>query len=154
VFDFTSPPAVPFALEVGRVVHFEYPAHNRVDLPLEWVFRRVRIVSYRFLAAEPLEAESILRRPGVRRGSVLIVGYDLDIGAERKFYLEAIRGYTLPRFRLGLISPESPECGVSLFGPLFEANPAGVAKFTDAISRCLANPADEDLRLVAAPAAA
>lgn len=109
----------------GSLLRFEYPVHNRFDLPLEYRPRTVRVASIRKVGREPLSVVSVLKRPLIRRGSILIRGVDLDCGELRQFYLEAMRGLALetplPQFRLGLFDPLAPEELVDWIGRPFDA---------------------------------
>jgi hypothetical protein len=95
----------------GRELRIEYPSHNRLDLPLEFVERNIRVVDVRDYHCRPLSVEGFVSRPLVRRGSLLILADDLDLGGPtRKFWMEAIRGIDdLPSHRLGLYDPEAPD---------------------------------------------
>lgn len=104
-------------LRRGRVNGFYYPTHNRLDLPLEFTLRTVEFLSRRDMAREPLELREFLANPYVRRGRYLMTGRDLDLDAERSFYLDAIRGRTPPPLRLGLYDPKRKDYGPMAFFP-------------------------------------
>lgn len=108
---------------VGSVVRFEYPTHNRLDLPDEWLDRRVLVCGIENRWREPLDVNDFLRRPMLRRGATLIVGLDCDLPAKddqgRRFYFEAIRGEQLPGFQLGLYDPAEPADSIEFVGRVF-----------------------------------
>ena len=107
----------PLLVMKNRVSEFYYPVHNRHDLPLEYTARRVEFTGWCDLKENPLDASDFLWRPFLRRGSLLLIGNDLETGTERYFYLEAIRGMILPSWRLGL--RENPWEAPELFGGVF-----------------------------------
>jgi hypothetical protein len=77
-------------------------------VPLEFVPRRLQIREVVDCRLKPVHIDWFLRRPLVRRGSVLIVANDLDLKAVRKFWPEARVGCELPSYRLGLYDPSCP----------------------------------------------
>lgn len=105
----------------GRVNGFFYPTHNRIDLPLEYVYRKVEVLNVRDMARRPLELREFLANPFVRRGRRLLTGIDLAIGKERSFYLEAMQGEELPALRLGLHDPKDRRGPLSFFPRKFSA---------------------------------
>lgn len=112
--------------EIGEVIEFLYPAQNKFGVPLEY---RRRIVEIREIHdfrefANPLTLEDFLRRPLIRRGKLLLIGQDLELGQQRRFYLEAMRRPdemppAMPLLRLGLTDPEEPADSPEFFGPAF-----------------------------------
>ena len=79
-------------LQPGRLVRFEYPIRNFLDEPLTWTYRRIVIERVIDLANSPLNGKWIRKRPQIRRGRYLVIGFDLDREAKRSYYLEAMRG--------------------------------------------------------------
>lgn len=96
------------ALSVGSKIWLPYPTHNRFDVPLEFVPRRLQIREVVDSRLTPVRIDWFLRRPLVRRGSIFIVATDLDLGEVRKFWPEAQAGQELPSYRLGLYDPSCP----------------------------------------------
>lgn len=91
---------------VGEVFSHWYPACNKMGIPLEWVRRDTlvrKIIDYSELCITP---EMFLKRPLLRRGSILIYGTDVLLNKPRKFYLEATPDYYLPKMRFGLFGPD------------------------------------------------
>lgn len=75
-------------------------------LPLEHVRREIRLLAVRDIKDWPLYAETIMNRPYVRRGLTLFEGFDVKAKGHRRFYLEAIKGMELPKYRLGIFDPD------------------------------------------------
>jgi hypothetical protein len=78
-------------LSVGSLIQFCYPRHNFTGTRrcrLEQ--RRIRITAVRDLRDEPLDPATLESEPHVRRGKLLVTGYDLDRHAERSFYVESM----------------------------------------------------------------
>lgn len=90
--------------EIGTVWKPWYPAHNRIDVPIEWVQRRILVEEITDFSKCGLPVDEFLRRPLLRRGAILISGRDLDLKRRRSLYLEATRDFDLPLQRLGVIS--------------------------------------------------
>lgn len=105
----------------GRVERICYPTHNRLDLPLEFVHREVKILSVRDMARKPLELREFLAAPLLRRGRHLVTGIDLQLGCERSFYIDAAEGKDLPALRLGLYDPRDKTGPLSFFPRKFAA---------------------------------
>jgi hypothetical protein len=81
-----------------------YPARNRIGLPIEFVPRRIRVRAVHDFSGQFLPADEFLKRPMVRRGSILVFGDDLDLGGPvRKFYLHATSEYDLPLLRIACL---------------------------------------------------
>lgn len=105
-------------LETGRLIRFDYPAHNYHGARQRLEPRRLRIEKIRDLAQQPLEAATCCGDPLLRRGQILVTGVDLDKGAERSFYVEsmeqlqAISEAAPPNpaiaHRVVLLAPEQP----------------------------------------------
>ena len=80
--------------EPGEVIVFEYPTRNKVDRDPEYRTRRVIVREiYDLAESPPIDGEWLTRRPLIDRGRHLIVGFDLDAGREKSFYLEAMREF-------------------------------------------------------------
>lgn len=147
-------------LSSGQEIAFDYPSHNILGLPLEYVRRRVRVESTQDVAAEPLEAAAFFRRPLVRRGSLLLFAHDLDLDLPRKFWVEAMQQVDqpgdaeLPSYRLGLYDPEESDELVDWVGRIFRPTVRDRLVMRDAIVRCeemLREKQETDLRLAAFP---
>lgn len=121
----------------GKELRIEYPSHNRLDIPLEYVERRIRIAEVHDHHSQPIAVAGFLTRPLVRRGSILILADDLDLGGPvRKFWLEAIRGAgELPNHQLGLYDPEQPTELVDWIGKPFRPTVRDRLRMRDAIER-------------------
>lgn len=110
----------PFDFNVGKIVEFDYPSHNRLDLPIEYVRRRVLVTEYVDIVQQPIDIESFLYRPLVRRGSLLIVGIDQHVKGERRFWFQAMRDAGRPpSLRVGLYDPSDPICTAEWIGREF-----------------------------------
>jgi hypothetical protein len=126
------------ALASGKEMRIEYPSHNRLDLPLEYVWRHIRVVTVRDYRKIPLSTTGFVSRPLVRRGSILIVANDLELPGEpeRKFWLEAIRtDGELPCYQLGLYDPEEPDDAIDWLGKPFRPRVNDRLRMRDAIKR-------------------
>jgi hypothetical protein len=117
VANFAAGFTMPTVIREGGRFSFWYPSHNLHGIPLEWVQRSITITGCYDMAAEPIDGSDILFRPFVRRGSILITGFDHDLRAERQFYLEAIRGMVLPSHQLATVADDGT---FEPFGPIFE----------------------------------
>lgn len=77
-------------LEAGSLVQFLYPRHNFMCVQNPQIeLRRVRVdrvVDFR----EEAPDGSYPMEPHLRRGKLLVVGYDLDKHATRRFYVESM----------------------------------------------------------------
>lgn len=82
---------MPLPLEPGQVYRFLYPRHNFHGVVSDLEPRRVRVVSLRDLHAQPLDPQTTSTQPLLRRGRWLMTGEDLDKGAERTFYVDAMQ---------------------------------------------------------------
>lgn len=76
-------------LLLNRLVSFSYPRHNYRGVPGYREKRRVAVDKIRIVAEEPLATLTSERNPLLLRGSVLIIGMDLDKLERRSFYLES-----------------------------------------------------------------
>ena len=91
--------------EQGSVLTFSYPSVNRVGAKTRLETRRLVIEGERDLRQKPLSVISIVRRPTLRRGPLLLWGFDLDRQRPRKFYFDSIRSLRIsdqPLMRLGI----------------------------------------------------
>lgn len=85
---------------------FWYPAHNRIDLPIEWVPHRLQVHSIQ--TQHIVDVDEFFRQPMLRYGCTLITGTD-QFSEIRTIYLEAVSDRELPRLRLVLINPEEDD---------------------------------------------
>jgi predicted DNA-binding transcriptional regulator YafY len=91
----------------GSVLSCSYPSDNRVGAITRLETRRIVLRYERDLRQSPLDPVTLRLRPKVRRGQLLIVGYDLDRRAMRRFYVDSMRGLRVsdqPLMRLGIYS--------------------------------------------------
>lgn len=112
--------------EVGQVVQFSYPAANYLGVKKRWEQRRLLIEKVRDLSTQPLEAETLEADPLLDRGGVLVTGIDVDRGAERSFYTNAMREpatvsadpeHDLPPLRVTIVDETKPARVVELPDP-------------------------------------
>jgi hypothetical protein len=76
----------------GSTIRFDYPAANYLGIRRpRFDQRRLKVERVRELAKQPLEPTTIQEEPLLRRGSVLVTGWDLDKHQERSFYLESMQ---------------------------------------------------------------
>lgn len=110
-------------ITVGKTLAFDYPACNRLGLPLEFIRRAIVVEETIDLLYEPLSLEEFLQDPLHRYGRSLVTGIDADSGEQASFYHEAMyRRRPLPALRLGLFDPSSSGEGPLSFIPrLFPA---------------------------------
>jgi hypothetical protein len=93
----------------GRRFHIQYPAHNRLDVPIEMVRRHIEVLDVFDARRKSIWLDWFVERPFIRRGSVLIVARDLDLGEVRRYWWEAIGGRRkLPSYRVGVYDPGHP----------------------------------------------
>lgn len=79
------------SLEIGSLVQFLYPRHNFRGVVRDTMeLRRISVTAVRDIRDDPLTSDDILREPNLRRGRLLVTGYDLDKHAERSFYVESM----------------------------------------------------------------
>jgi hypothetical protein len=108
-------------IEPGQTIELTYPDCTLVEALANFERRRIRVHSIRDLVAEPLTPTEYLRRPKQRRSRWLVLGYDLDRFAWRKFYVGSALEYQRPGvLRVGLYRPgeTSPADLISReFGP-------------------------------------
>lgn len=106
----------------GTVIEFHYPADNRIRVSTRFVRRRLLVRDLRDLAATPLDPETVRRNPDLRRGPVLLTGYDWTREDTRSFYPTSMRSIVVPDIRvlqLGFYDPLDGNQPPKLFGPLW-----------------------------------
>lgn len=81
--------STPFS--IGSVVQFSYPADNRFGVRTKLTPRRFLVESVRDTELAPIEPWALTLRPDLRRGRVLVTGYDFDRLAPRSFYVSSAR---------------------------------------------------------------
>jgi hypothetical protein len=102
-------------LRQGSGLRFDYPEANHQGLPPVLHKRRVIVEDVRDTQEKPLDPITIEVRPKLKRGRYLVVGYDIDKKAVRRFYLDSmvdITPFTLATLRLGIydqLSDAPPE---------------------------------------------
>ena len=74
---------------VGKTIDGLYPAANYRGVRPRLERRRVRIEAVRDTTLEPLDPITLIFDPDLRRGRLLVTGFDLDKLAERSFYIES-----------------------------------------------------------------
>jgi hypothetical protein len=126
-------PLQPLDLSPGRVVTIEYPAHNRLDLPLEFVERRIRVAEV--VRGEAIPATWLSAAPLVRYGTTIIRGEDVDLRRECELWLEAAQGGELPSLKLGLIDPDDAEEATDWIGKPFRPVAVERMRMRDAVNR-------------------
>lgn len=126
-----------FTVSVGQVLSFEYPAHNRWGIPLEFREREITVTAVRDLRADPLDVEAVIRDPLRRRGSVLITGIDQDLQESRSFWLESMKfsgvEFARPAYRLAVFSSEDADDDGELLPDVFQNCPLGATLLTSTI---------------------
>lgn len=75
-------------LEKGKVIRFDYPAHNYKGARKQLEKRTLRVRDIRSLAERPLSEATVKMNPGLNRGEILVDGEDLDKDDRRMFYFE------------------------------------------------------------------
>lgn len=95
----------------------EYPAHNRLGVPLEYVWRHVDVLEERCIASEPISLQSFLQRPFLRRGVTLLTA--IADGKRRKFYRECCKGWREPGLQLVLQDDDEPGETLEPIGRVF-----------------------------------
>lgn len=78
---------------IGKVIVGEYPAANFRGVRKRFERRRLLVEEIRRLRDNPLDPETLELEPLLRRTELLVIGRDLDKGAERSFYLGAFRSW-------------------------------------------------------------
>lgn len=93
-------------VRLGGLLQFEYPERNRVNLRPVWRSRTIVVESITDTLRDPIDPRAVELEPLTRRGRWLLTGWDVDIGAERSFYVETMRGVWTPQWlSLGLYDP-------------------------------------------------
>lgn len=78
-------------LEAGNVVEFWYPRHNFEGTNRSCKERRIIVVErVRDLREEPLCELTLQQHASLRRGSLLVIGLDLQKNETRSFYVESM----------------------------------------------------------------
>lgn len=133
----------------GEWLDVLYPAHNRFGLPLEHRRRVIQCLAVRDLRREPLHPESLERRPLLRRGRWLVIGWDDDLGEERAFYLEAMQNdLSLPAFQIEWLPEDAdPEDSPERLGPEFAPDAFSREVLADALERLRATEFYRQLRI-------
>jgi hypothetical protein len=75
-------------LEKGKVIRFDYPAHNYAGARRKMERRHLRVRDVRRLADQPLDEVTVKMNPALNRGEILVDGEDLDKDDRRMFYFE------------------------------------------------------------------
>lgn len=96
-------------IEIGKVIHFQYPAINKLGVPVEYRWRHVLVTGIRYLDEEPLSLQAIIDRPLKRRGHLLITGIDRELGLERMFYTSAMRGQSPESLQLIVVDDDEQD---------------------------------------------
>lgn len=79
------------SLTPGSLIQFFYPRHNFIGVRRETQeLRRLLVTAVRDTRDEPLESATFVYEPNLRRGRLIVTGYDLDKHAERSFYVESM----------------------------------------------------------------
>lgn len=79
------------SFSVGQFLEFDYPAANyHVVGNIRWERRRILITRLRDVLVEPVELGIIQADPFLRRGRLLVTGFDCSKLAERSFYRESM----------------------------------------------------------------
>jgi hypothetical protein len=74
----------------GRAYSFRYPRHNYRGVPCQLEVRCVLVTCLRDTRRDRLDPETLNLNPLLRRSRWLLIGEDLDKGAERSFYVDSI----------------------------------------------------------------
>jgi len=74
----------------GRAYRFLYPRHNFEGVRTGLEERRILIEQVRDTDTDPLEEETRISNPLLKRGRWLVTGIDLDKDEERSFYVESM----------------------------------------------------------------
>lgn len=96
----------PLQAARGELLRFEYPERNLISVRPIWRPRTIVVDRIVDTMAAPVPAKWFQRRPLIRRGRYLIIGYDLDCEQYRQFYVDAMRGVeSVHWLALGLYDP-------------------------------------------------
>jgi hypothetical protein len=100
-----------------------YPIRNRVDDDGGYAPRHLCCLAIRDLHREPLELETIERRPLTRRGRYLMFAWDEDIAETRCFYLAQLTdgnpGSKSGTLQIVGFDEDNPNDNLSRIGPEF-----------------------------------
>ena len=78
--------------ERGELLRFSYPERNRLGICPLWKPRTIVVESLTDTLREPIDPLAVEIEPLTRRGRWLVTGWDVELGAQRSFYWEAMRG--------------------------------------------------------------
>lgn len=81
----------PLRAERGELLEFEYPERNLIGVPVVWRRRTILFECVHDMARTAIDPRAVEHKPLTRRGRHLVVGYDLERGRVRSFYVEAMR---------------------------------------------------------------
>ncbi len=99
-------------VQLGGLLQFDYPERNLLTLEPTWRSRTIVVESITDTLREPIDPRAVELEPLLRRGRWLVTGWDVDLEAQRSFYLEAMRGVWTPQWlTLGLYDPMADEPG-------------------------------------------
>ena len=97
----------------GRAYRFLYPRHNFEGVRTGLEERRVLVEQVRDTTTEPLDTETLISNPLLKRGRWLVTGLDLDKDEERSFYVESMIAVVEIRGRRPVLD-ESPFAGFAV----------------------------------------
>ena len=97
--------------KVGKVWTPLYPVRNFLHIPLEYLERRILVEQVLDFSRSGLSIDEFLERPLLRRGSILVIGKDLDLGQRRKLYFDATPEHDLPLLKLGVVNSDAALLG-------------------------------------------
>ena len=101
---------LPTSVQVGGLLQFEYPERNLLSLAPTWRTRTIVVESVTDTLREPIDPRAVELEPLTRRGRWLVTGWDVELEAERSFYVEAMRDVWTPQWlTLGLYDPVSDD---------------------------------------------
>ena len=84
--------ASPLQAARGELLQFEYPERNLLSVRPIWRPRTIVVDTVVDTLARPVPGRWFRRRPLIRRGRHLVIGFDLELGQRRQFYVSAMRG--------------------------------------------------------------
>lgn len=116
-------PAIAANLSPGTLIEFHYPTDNRIRVSTQFSRRRLLIRDVRDMLACPVEPQYFSRSPDLRRGPVLLTGYEWLREDTRSFYVSSMRSIMdvtaqIRVLQLGFYDPLEP-VPPKLFGPLW-----------------------------------
>ena len=74
----------------GHAYRFLYPRHNFEGVRSGLEERRILVEQVRDTSTDPLDEETLISNPLLKRGRWLVTGIDLDKDEERSFYVESM----------------------------------------------------------------